>query len=175
MYAYLVPTDPKSLKIPLDKAIVFIGRHPECDVVLTRSRKVSRKHCAIAPVNNFFVVRDLGSMNGIRLNGQVVQRESRLKIGDEVSIGDLTYVLTVEKGDEPTSRAGRPQAEDVQDAGGTSRRARRPQIAPEDLSQEFPVVISKPNDDGSEDDDSLSPDTPKSIQLAVDFPREKLE
>jgi len=117
MIAFLVPTDTKGLKIPLDRAIVFIGRHPECDIILTRSRKVSRKHCTIAQVNNSFVIRDLGSMNGVRLNGQPVKRDARLKVGDEVSIGDLNYVLTVEKPAEPEQRSGRGHSDDAREAG----------------------------------------------------------
>ena len=51
----------------------------ECDVVLTGSRKVSRKHCCIAQIDDHFVVRDLGSLNGLRLNGAQVEREALLQ------------------------------------------------------------------------------------------------
>ena len=163
MIAFLVPTDTKGLKIPLDRAIVFIGRHPECDIILTRSRKVSRKHCTIAQVNNSFVIRDLGSMNGVRLNGQPVKRDARLKVGDEVSIGDLNYVLTVENPAEPEQRSGRGHSDDAREAGSTSRRSQRLEIPPEDLSREVPVAIPEPADDF--EDDLLPADTPKSIPL----------
>jgi predicted component of type VI protein secretion system len=168
MFAYLVPMDQKGLKIPLDKAIVFIGRHPECDIVLTRSRKVSRKHCAIAQVNNSFVIRDLGSMNGIRLNGEQVKREVRLSVGDEVSIGDLNYILTVEKPAEPEQRAERGHHEDARAAGSTARRAKRPPVPPEDLSRDVPVVIPEPGDDF--EDPLQKADTPKSVPVVGDPP-----
>lgn len=77
--------------IPLDKAVLFFGRHPDCDVRLMASPKVSRRHCCIAQVNDRWVVRDLGSMNGVTLNGQQVEREADLKPGDELAVGDIVY------------------------------------------------------------------------------------
>jgi pSer/pThr/pTyr-binding forkhead associated (FHA) protein len=79
--------------VPLDKAVLFFGRHPECDVRMMSSPKVSRRHCCIAQVNDRWVVRDLGSMNGIALNGKRVKREADLKAGDELMIGDATFLI----------------------------------------------------------------------------------
>lgn len=157
MIAFLTPVEHKGIKIPLDKAIVFIGRHPECDIVLTRSRKVSRKHCAVAQVNNNFVIRDLGSMNGIQVNGKPIRKDVRLSVGDEIIIGDLRYQLSVEKAAEPEKRADINHVEDNRAAG-----ASRPQAAvqtPDDLSREIPVVIQEPEVFG---DDSVEGDTPQS-------------
>ncbi len=75
--------------IPLDKPIVLIGRHQECDIQIP-SRKISRRHCCLAQVANYLVVRDLGSTNGIRINGVRVQ-EGRLHPGDEITIGNVHY------------------------------------------------------------------------------------
>jgi predicted component of type VI protein secretion system len=88
----LIPMD-GSAPVPVDKAIVLFGRQADCDVVLLNSRKVSRKHCCIAQINGEFVIRDLGSMNGLRVNGKQVQKESRLAIGDEIFVGDVGYRL----------------------------------------------------------------------------------
>lgn len=78
--------------ILLDKPILLLGRHPEADIQLN-SRKVSRRHCCIAQVNTYLVVRDLGSTNGIRINGVRVI-EGRLKPGDELTIGNFRYQVT---------------------------------------------------------------------------------
>lgn len=75
--------------IPLDKPILLLGRHQECDIQLA-SRKVSRKHCCIAQVHDYLVVRDLGSTNGVRINGVRVT-EGKLKSGDELTIGSHQY------------------------------------------------------------------------------------
>lgn len=78
--------------IPIDKPILLFGRHDECDVQV-HSRKISRRHCCLAVVSDYLVVRDLGSTNGIRINGQRV-REGRLRLGDELQIANLKYQLT---------------------------------------------------------------------------------
>lgn len=75
--------------ILLDKPILLFGRHAECDVQLN-SKKVSRRHCCLAQVNDYLVVRDLGSTNGIKINGQKVA-EGRLRAGDELEIGNFRY------------------------------------------------------------------------------------
>jgi pSer/pThr/pTyr-binding forkhead associated (FHA) protein len=75
--------------ILIDKPILLLGRHPECDVQID-SRKISRRHCCIAQVNDYLVVRDLDSTNGIRINGVRVV-EGRLRPGDEVTIGNHRY------------------------------------------------------------------------------------
>jgi predicted component of type VI protein secretion system len=75
--------------ILLDKPIILIGRHPECDIQI-ESRKVSRRHCCIAQVNDYLVVRDLGSTNGIRINGVRVL-EGRLNAKDELTIGGACF------------------------------------------------------------------------------------
>ena len=75
--------------ILLDKPILLLGRHPECDVQI-ESRKISRRHCCIAQVSDYLVVRDLGSTNGLRINGFRVL-EGRLAPGDELTIGTYRY------------------------------------------------------------------------------------
>lgn len=159
MIAFLTPIEHKGLKIPLDKAIVFIGRHPECDIVLTRSRKVSRKHCAIAQVNNNFVIRDLGSMNGIRVNGQPVRKDVRLNVGDEVTIGDLRYALSIEKAPVQEKRADRNHVEDARAAGATRPPDPVQALAAEDYSREVPVIV--PEFEAFAEDSSEG-DTPQS-------------
>lgn len=84
--------------IPLDKAVLFFGRHPDCDVRLMASPKVSRRHCCIAQVNDRWVIRDLGSMNGITVNGRRVEREVDLKPGDKLAVGDIDYAVVEVQG-----------------------------------------------------------------------------
>ena len=80
--------------ILLDKPIVLLGRHAECDLQLN-SRKVSRRHCCVAVVRDYLVVRDLGSTNGIRINGERVL-EGVLKAGDELTIGNFRYQVCLD-------------------------------------------------------------------------------
>jgi predicted component of type VI protein secretion system len=91
--------------IPLDKPIVLIGRHQECDIQIP-SRKISRRHCCVAQVFNYLVVRDLGSTNGVRINGTRAV-EGKLAPGDELTIGNLTYRV---QWDDHLIAAGPPNA-----------------------------------------------------------------
>jgi len=79
--------------IVLDKPIILVGRHPDCDIVLTDSGKLSRKHCCIALVDDRVIVRDLDSMNGVWLNGSRIQDSVEVKSGDTVAIGDVPFQL----------------------------------------------------------------------------------
>ena len=75
--------------IPLDKPILLVGRHQECDVQIP-SRKISRRHCCIAQVHDYVVVKDLFSTNRVRINGTRVA-EGKLVPGDELTIGNFKY------------------------------------------------------------------------------------
>lgn len=93
--------------ILLDKPILLLGRHPECDIQLN-SRKVSRRHCCIAQVRDYLVVRDLGSTNGVRINGNRVL-EGKLKAGDELTVGNFKYQVCWEMpGELPDNRKKAP-------------------------------------------------------------------
>lgn len=75
--------------ITLDRTMVVVGRHPNCDARLD-SLRVSRHHCCMTQESGEIVVRDLGSTNGIRINGQRVEI-GRLRPGDELSIAHIRY------------------------------------------------------------------------------------
>ncbi len=90
MAARLVALDEGS-DIPLDRTMVVVGRHPQCDARLD-SLRVSRHHCCMTQDKEEVVVRDLGSTNGIRINGQRVEM-GRLRPGDELSIAHIRYRL----------------------------------------------------------------------------------
>ncbi len=77
--------------IPLDRAMVVVGRHPQCDARLD-SIRVSRRHCCMMQERESgdVIVRDLGSTNGIRINGQRVEM-GKLRPGDELSIAHIRF------------------------------------------------------------------------------------
>jgi pSer/pThr/pTyr-binding forkhead associated (FHA) protein len=77
--------------IRIEANILLVGRSSECDVVVD-SKKISRKHCCLVLVDDYLIVRDLGSTNGCRLNGQRSE-EFRARSGDEVAVADLNYRL----------------------------------------------------------------------------------
>jgi len=99
MIARLVALD-DGPDIQLDRAMVVVGRHPACDARLD-SLRVSRHHCCMTHDDGAILVRDLGSTNGIRINGQRVEM-GRLKPGDELSIAHIRYRLDDGLGHERT-------------------------------------------------------------------------
>lgn len=64
-----------------------IGRDGDCDVVLA-VKEVSRHHAEIQRDGANFVIVDLGSMNGTRVNGAGVTRQ-QLADGDEITVGGV--------------------------------------------------------------------------------------
>jgi predicted component of type VI protein secretion system len=90
MSSQLVPMTPGTFPtIPLQRPILLIGRHPECDIRLDLP-KISRRHCCVALAYERVMIRDLGSRNGLRVNGRLIE-EAQLHPGDEVAIGPILY------------------------------------------------------------------------------------
>ena len=76
---------PDGRRIALTPAPIVIGRLPECQVVLN-DPNVSRRHAQITKENGQISILDLGSTNGIKVNGRQL-RDAVLVDGDEVQIG----------------------------------------------------------------------------------------
>jgi pSer/pThr/pTyr-binding forkhead associated (FHA) protein len=77
--------------ISLGGAVVVVGRHRGCHVRIA-SPQVSRRHCCLTLCRDGVLVRDLGSTNGTRINGQRVE-EGVLRPGDALSIAHYRYQL----------------------------------------------------------------------------------
>lgn len=80
----------------LDGPVAVLGRSRECDCVLG-DPNVSRRHAELrrGSTGDWQVV-DLGSTNGIKVNGRQVE-SSRLSPGDEVSMGTTRFVFDIEQ------------------------------------------------------------------------------
>ena len=63
-----------------------IGRSRDCDVVLDDAG-ISRLHAELRPVRRRLDADDLGSTNGVLLNGRPLERPERLRTGDVIEIG----------------------------------------------------------------------------------------
>lgn len=140
--------------IKLDKAILLLGRHPSCDVVLLDSRKVSRIHCCIAQAGNRLLVRDLGSTNGIRVNGQSVD-EIEIFLGDEVLVGDLSFIVFDDSNGSSVQSSRNDRQSQIQKSGTEQNREDSPLLGtdpPQDNSDssETPLSVAtrRPDSDG---------------------------
>ncbi len=69
-----------------------IGRSRECDVVLDDAG-ASRRHAELRPDPAGWALRDLGSTNGVRVNGRAIHGAQPLRQGDRVEIGSTEIVF----------------------------------------------------------------------------------
>ena len=104
MVAQLTPVG-AGRRIIIDRAVVVVGRSPDCDAVLDCSSRISRMHCALIQVDSAYYIRDLGSLNGVRVNGSRIARELRLNDGCQVAIGDLQFLFHENPALNPASAA----------------------------------------------------------------------
>gem|GEM_PF-1146808 len=73
-------------RFQFDRGTVTIGRESDCAVLLAQDTVVSRKHAEISWDGSKWIIRDLGSRNGLWINGSRVT-EHALNIGDQVGVG----------------------------------------------------------------------------------------
>jgi len=65
---------------------VVIGREPTG--LLLRDHQVSRRHVAVVQQEGAYLVKDLGSTNGTRLNGALLGEPRRLNDTDQIQLGN---------------------------------------------------------------------------------------
>jgi hypothetical protein len=84
---------PLPLRLPSGSQRRFtIGRELACDMTLA-DQTVSRWHASLHQGPDGWLLADLGSTNGTRLNGWRVTSPTPVAAGDLVSFGDVTFVL----------------------------------------------------------------------------------
>jgi len=94
--------------IPLLKPTLTVGRRESSDIVL-RFPNVSGTHCELSLVDGHWIVKDLGSSNGTKVNGTRVT-EGRLDPGDKVSIGRHEYEVCYDPASIGTENGSAPTA-----------------------------------------------------------------
>lgn len=77
---------PSGERVALNKPTVTIGRLPDCDLTVS-DPNVSRRHSTVRAVGTGYVVSDLGSTNGTKVNGVRIDGDRMLNDGDIVSVG----------------------------------------------------------------------------------------
>lgn len=89
-----VPRGPAApLAFPAGEGVSFtIGRHQDCDLYIA-DMTVSRLHARLARAAGGWLLIDLGSTNGTRLNGWRVRDAVPIKPGDQVRFGSAEFVV----------------------------------------------------------------------------------
>jgi pSer/pThr/pTyr-binding forkhead associated (FHA) protein len=82
---------PKDFLLAVGKNTV--GRHPDNDVVIP-STYVSLRHCAVlVSADGGCFIQDLGSRNGVHVEGERIGHPLELRQGDVIRLGDQLLVL----------------------------------------------------------------------------------
>lgn len=112
---------PQPYRFQLDRQVVSLGRGSENDIPIDCG-SVSVKHAEMLRVDGGYEVRDVGSTNGIKLDGE--RREViPLKSGMTVKLGDVSFDFTLsdeeqealakEKSSGETAIQQKPEAGDI--------------------------------------------------------------
>lgn len=89
MLAQLIPQD-GSKAITIDRDLTLVGRNRHvCDLHLNHT-SISKIHCLIVKTDGLLFIRDLGSSNGTRVNGQRITRGALLP-GDQLAFANLKF------------------------------------------------------------------------------------
>jgi hypothetical protein len=84
---------PAPLAFPPGSGVRFtIGRTRDCDLCLT-DLSVSRMHALLVRREDGWMLSDLGSHNGTRLNGWLVREAVRVRAGDRVEFGSMAFII----------------------------------------------------------------------------------
>jgi hypothetical protein len=78
------------LALPAGDRQIVLGRARDCDCVLA-DPSVSRRHAELRREGERWLLRDLGSRNGTRVNGVRLLDEAEVGPGDRVSFGDARF------------------------------------------------------------------------------------
>ena len=82
---------PDGNRFPLEGRVLTIGRQSSCDIAIS-DPNVSRQHAEIRPFGDGYILVDLGSTNGTKVNGGRVA-EHHLVDGDQLGFGGTTLVF----------------------------------------------------------------------------------
>lgn len=81
----------------------LLGRSSECHITI-EDPLVSRQHARIDVEGGRVTLRDLGSRNGVKVNGAVLHAPVTLTSGDRIRIGTQEFVFTAVEGGVPSNR-----------------------------------------------------------------------
>ncbi len=110
--AQLVPLEGGEA-VEITKDMTLVGRKEDCDLRLDH-KSVSKLHCVIVKTDGLLLVRDLGSTNGTRVNGQRVRRAALLP-NDKLTIAFYSFSVNLGGAELPPSPEEYTQQIDAKD------------------------------------------------------------
>ena len=137
--------------IPLVKSKLLVGLHPACDIVLGFP-SVSSRHCELEFRDGHWFVRDLGSRNGIRVDGERCE-SSRLMPHNVLWISTHRYRLSYTRpGERPSAEAGEsPFGRSLLEKAGLVRRRTKPPARPtQNTARDRPPLRRRDDDEAKQ-------------------------
>lgn len=109
MRAQLVPIKSDGFPIQITRDVTLVGRQDDlCDICLDKS-SISKMHCLIVRTDGLLFIRDLGSTNGTKVNGQRVVRGALLP-GDELSFAGEKFRVEMGPGEPDVEESTRTKS-----------------------------------------------------------------
>jgi pSer/pThr/pTyr-binding forkhead associated (FHA) protein len=153
MRAQLIPLDGGET-IEIVKDMVLVGRKEDCDLNVDH-KSVSKIHCVIVKTDGLLLVRDLGSTNGTRVNGQRVRRAALIP-NDQLHVASVKYRVFLGPGEPPISASDNTQRIDADELARLMSKSK----ADDDSDVEIPAdpVVQNALPDVYEDDNAKPPE-----------------
>ena len=122
----------------MTKELILVGRKEDCDVRIDH-KSISKLHCVVVKTDGLLLLRDLGSTNGTRVNGQRVRRAALLP-NDELQIASLRYSVQFSADQPPAAPDDLTQQLEGKDLARLIEKAEKPGELESDSDLEIPVV-----------------------------------
>ncbi len=137
----IVDDEGRRTVVPFIRQEITIGRQEGNTIRLTE-RNVSRHHARLLRRNGSIVVEDLGSYNGVRVNGERIEGTAELHGGDRVQIGD--YELAIDDGAAAVAHDRIPTRElEISPGAKTSPGVASPPSAGEQMAQRPAAAVEQ--------------------------------
>ena len=111
----------QEIELELRQPDILVGRHTLVDLCLPYP-DISRKHCRIVFTDDCWHIMDVGSLNGIEVNGQR-KLEADLHEGDTLAIAGLKFEVHTEAGAVVDASAGKSILRQIATTLGAARKA----------------------------------------------------
>jgi len=132
--------------IPLLHEKLLVGRRSSCDISL-RFPNVSSHHCELELINGYWQVRDLGSRNGVKVNGERVETRF-LMPGDVLQVARHRFELDYEpEGDGTAPEEENPLSRGLLEKAGLDPTGHRTRTNGSPKKANVPTVRSRSEDD----------------------------
>jgi pSer/pThr/pTyr-binding forkhead associated (FHA) protein len=137
MRAQLIPLEGGEA-IEIIKDLTLVGRKEDCDLRLDH-KSISKLHCVIVKTDGLLLLRDLGSTNGTRVNGQRIRRAALLP-NDQVMIAGFKFRVSLGPDAASVAPEEHTQQLDAKDVAHLLRKA-----ATEDSALDMPAAPVQAN------------------------------